>query len=284
MNNTAYQSRGSVSGRLILSDGRPASRVAIFLGDSNSATDTVRQGSNYYYTSYADASGNFRVDNVREGTYGLRAWSNGSSIADVSTVFTRNGVAIANNKNTNLGTLKWALPNRKRIWRVGDFDRTAYGFKVGGAPYAYGLADLCPSNINYVIGKSKASDWCYAQTKLGNWSISFPVRLTQVSLTRKPTLVVSLAGWVLNASSTVLVNDHKIGELSGFTNDGSLYRSSTISGDWRFFEFPFDAKFLKFGLLNTNKVTFQLYSNLGNESALTTPQRGAMFDAIALDW
>ncbi|KFX98823.1 hypothetical protein O988_04190 [Pseudogymnoascus sp. VKM F-3808] len=283
LDNSDYQSRGSVSGSLVLSDGRPASYAAIFLGDSNSDTDTIRQGSTYYYTSYADESGNFEIDNVREGTYGLRAWSNGSSIADVSTVFTQNKVVIASDKNSDLGTLKWALPDRERIWRVGDFDRTAYGFKVGGAPYAYGLTELCSKNIDYVIGESQSSDWCYAQTKVGNWTISFPVS-TEVSSTRKPTLVISLAGWVSNASSTVFVNDHEIGELSGFTNDGALYRSSTINGDWRYLEFPFDAEFLKLGDENTNKLTFQLYSNLGDGSALTTTQRGAMFDAIALDW
>lgn len=46
LNDTDYQNRGSVSGKLILSDGRPAAGAAVFLGDEN-GWETNNQGTNY---------------------------------------------------------------------------------------------------------------------------------------------------------------------------------------------------------------------------------------------
>jgi rhamnogalacturonan endolyase len=117
---TAYQSRGSVSGKLVLSDGRPASGAAVFLGDSNSALSTADQGKDYYYTVYADMQGRFTIDDVRSGTYGLYAWGNGGSISDVTTSFVRNDVVVSKSKKTDLNSLKWTVADRsKRIFQVG---------------------------------------------------------------------------------------------------------------------------------------------------------------------
>lgn len=43
----AYQSRGSVSGRLMLSDGRPAAHAAVFLGDNEPNKTALDMGSDY---------------------------------------------------------------------------------------------------------------------------------------------------------------------------------------------------------------------------------------------
>ena len=83
MNDTAYQSRGSVSGVLRLSDGRPAAGAVVFLGDTDTTIRPLIQGSNFYYTSYADDRGRFTIPKVRSGSYSLYAWSNGGSISDV---------------------------------------------------------------------------------------------------------------------------------------------------------------------------------------------------------
>lgn len=116
----AYQSRGAVSGRLVLSDGRPASGAAVFLGDSNSALSTADQGKDYYYTTYADKQGHFTIEDVRAGTYGLYAWGNGGRIADVTTSFVQNDIIVSKHKKTDLKSLKWTVTDiDKRIFQIG---------------------------------------------------------------------------------------------------------------------------------------------------------------------
>ena len=101
----AYQSRGSVTGKLVLSDGRSAANAAVFLGDNTPNKTALDMGSYYYYTSYADADGHFEFANVRAALYGLQAWSNGSKIADVTTSFLRNDVTVTESMSTDLGNL-----------------------------------------------------------------------------------------------------------------------------------------------------------------------------------
>ena len=273
----AYQSRGKVSGRLVLSDGRPAAKAAVFLGDDNPTKTTLDMGSTYYYTAYTDDHGNFEFDDVRVATYGLQAWSNGSPIADVSTSFLQNGVSVTKSKTTKLGTLKWALSGRKRLFQVGDFDRYSYGFLHGGAPNQHALVASCPADLTYVVGRSKTADWCFGQTYKGNWTIQFQVSENPAAAKRDPTLIVSLAGYSSGVSSTIWANGHQVGNMTSGTpkllSDPSLYRSATAAGEWRLLEFPFDSGVLQKGV---NTVTFQLTRN--------TTWHGFMWDSIILDW
>ncbi|KAI1421810.1 rhamnogalacturonate lyase [Xylaria sp. FL1777] len=275
----AYNSRGSVTGQLVLSDGRPATNAAVFLGDNTPNKTALDMGSYYYYTSYADAQGRFEFTDVRTANYGLQAWSNGSKIADVTTSFLYNDVAVAKSRQTNLRLLKWEVSNKTKIFQVGDFDRTSYGFQYGGAPGQHALIANCPENLIYRIGQSKTADWCFGQTYLGNWTISFDLSNTpKRAVARNATLIVSLAGYSSGASSTIWANGQQIGNLTsdspGLHNDPSLYRSMTTAGEWRYFEFEFNAD----SILNKgeNEVTFQTTRN--------TTWHGFMWDSIILEW
>lgn len=275
----AYQSRGSVTGKLVLSDGRSAANAAVFLGDNTPNKTALDMGSYYYYTSYADADGHFEFANVRAALYGLQAWSNGSKIADVTTSFLRNDVTVTESRSTDLGNLVWAISNKTKIFQVGDFDRTSYGFLYGGAPNQHALVASCPESLVYVVGQSEASEWCFGQTYLGNWTISFDIPgFSNTTIAQSATLIVSLAGYSSGASSIITVNGQKVGNLTsdapGLSNDPSLYRSMTTAGEWRYFEFEFDAD----GLLKKsgNEVTFQLTRN--------TTWHGFMWDSIVLEW
>lgn len=133
------------------------------------------------------------------------------------------------------------------------------------------------------MGESKANDWCFAQTKIGNWTIVFPIKTTSTASTAK--LIVSVAGYATYASSYIWANGQRIGNITaevGITNDASVYRSCTVAGDYRYLGFPFDADVLRKDA--DNKIVFQLYEYTGNEAELQTPQRGVMFDAVALEW
>ncbi|OZJ04144.1 hypothetical protein BZG36_02843 [Bifiguratus adelaidae] len=132
MNDSSYQSRGSVTGQLILDSGSPASGAAVFLGangkltsttiaDSNvlksSTGTTVASGSTYQYTTYADDNGHFQFINVRtEQSYYLSAWSNDGEIGNVTTIYNGTMVNVRNNRETKLGTLEWQTQRRANIF------------------------------------------------------------------------------------------------------------------------------------------------------------------------
>ncbi|SPQ19210.1 91248076-cdc2-4831-98e6-2ed04e510963 [Thermothielavioides terrestris] len=278
LDDEAYHARGKVSGRLVLSDGRPAAGAAVFLGDDEPTKTALDMGSTYYYTTYADERGNFEFADVRAATYGLQAWSHGGEIADVSTSLLHNGVAVATGKTTRLGTLAWAVSNRTRLFQVGDFDRYSYGFLYGGAPRQHALVASCPADLVYRVGTSKTADWCFGQTYQGNWTIEFEVAEDPAAApARQPNLIVSLAGYSSGASSTVWANGHVIGNMTSgspeLQNDPCLYRSATAAGEWRLLEFQFDQSVLQKGL---NTVTFQMTRN--------TTWHGFMWDSIILEW
>ncbi|KAK8070874.1 hypothetical protein PG997_011077 [Apiospora hydei] len=286
----AYNQRGSVRGQLRLSDGRPATHAAVFLGDNNQSKTALDMGSDYYYTGYADAEGRFEFKHVRAAAYGLQAWSNGSEIADVTTEFLRQDVVVTAGETTELGMMTWRVSNKTKIFQVGDFDRTSYGFAYGGAPYEHGLVDKCPADLHFTVGTSKTEDWCFGQSKLGSWVISFSVdksaalcrkksECSSAGRSEEATLIVSLAGYSTGASSRVWANDVVVGNMTsgaapGLLNDPSLYRSGTTAGEWRYFEFPFDAgTVLREG---TNEIRFEVTSN--------TTWRGFMWDSVVLEW
>ncbi|KAI0741100.1 putative rhamnogalacturonase [Earliella scabrosa] len=276
----AYHSRvRTVRGRITLSDGRPASGAAVFLGDNHPTKTALDQGTTYYYTTYADKLGYFQFDDVRTGTYGLQAWSNGGKLADVSTSLLQNDVVVSKKYGglfLDLGSFKWALnKGRERIFQVGDFDRKALGFTYGGAPYQHGLVTQCPANLTYTVGKSKTSDWCFGQSALGSWNIDF--ELKKVPANRSALLTVSLAGYSQGTSANILVNgaENKVGNLTSgqILSDQCLYRSATIAGEWHLLEFPFDGAVLKKGW---NTLSFNVTTS--------TRWRGFLWDSVILEW
>lgn len=263
-----FHSRGSLSGQLVLSDGRAASGAAVFLGDNHPNLSSLDQGSSYYYRVYADHNGKFTIDNVRAGTYGLQAWANGNKIGDVTTTFSRNDTAVKAGKNTNLGKLKWKTQGRKQLWQIGSYDRLAYSFNESGPPHEHARVVNCPANLTYTIGKSKAKDWCFGQSALGNWTIDFNVP----SLPKNPSAVlsVSLSGYSSGVSSYITANGVQVGNLTNILSDPCLYRSGTLAGEWHYFEFPVTLK------KGANKIDFGVTK--------TTLWHGFMWDTVLLEW
>ncbi|KAI9694325.1 MAG: hypothetical protein M1820_009014 [Bogoriella megaspora] len=278
LNDTSYHSRGSVTGSLRLSDGRSAAGAAIFLGDQNTTIRPLVQGSNYYYTTYADAAGQFNFTSVRSGSYGLYAWSNGGALADVYTNFTTSDVTVFDDQATNLGELSWKLPSQhSRIFQIGEFDKKALGFENGGFPYQHGLTDLSPANLTYIVGESNVSDWYYAQSALGTWTIQFDLTAEDVlqHSNGSAILTVSLAGYSQSASLDIDVNGQLLGSLSNdnLASDPALYRSGRNSGEWRLFQYSIDTASLNAG---TNNIAFTM--------TRSTQWKGFLWDSIILEW
>ncbi|KPM45229.1 hypothetical protein AK830_g1397 [Neonectria ditissima] len=276
LDNKAYKSRGGVQGTLRLSDGRVASNAAVYLGDTNTSTRPSIQGSNYYYTTYTNNKGRFSFDDVRTGSYGLYAWSHGGDLADVYTNFTKSGVTITKDKTLNLGQLSWKVRDAsKRIWQVGEFDKTARGFKNGGIPYKHGVTEQSPANLTFVVGKSQDSDWYYASSAVGTWTIEFQLSAKEIAANNTALLSVSFAGYSQSAALDIKVNGQVYDSLSKdvLASDPALYRSGKISGEWRFLQYEVDSSVLKEGL-NTVEFAVTRY----------TKWRGFLWDSVIFEW
>lgn len=275
LNNSNYQSRGSVSGKLVLSDGRPAAGASVFLGDSNSNLSTLDQGQNYNYAGTADPEGYFHIKDVRTATYGFYAWPDGGSIADVSTSLTHNGVLVQRGEETSLGLLTWKTQSRKQIFQIGELDHKTLGFQNGGAPYQHGLVAQSPANLTYTIGHSNDSDWYFGQSALGTWTVLFDLSTADISSNKTAVLSLSLAGYSQTVSLDVSINGLLLTSLSStvLPSDPGLYRSGTTAGEWRFLEFNVSAETLKMG---TNSLDFEV--------TRTTLWRGFMWDSVILEW
>lgn len=274
----AYQSRGKVQGRLLLSDGRPAAGAAVFLGDnSNTTVSTLDQGQGYYYTTYADAHGKFSIKDIRTGTYGLYAWANGGKLSKVSTNFTQTDIIISKGKNTNLKDLTWSITDeKKRIFQIGDFDRKTDGFSLSGpTPYGHGRIAKCPGNLTYTIDASKTSDWCFGQSALGMWRVKFSVPTTSSNITNDAKLIVSLAGFSQGTSADINLNGVQVGNITSASllNSQDTYRGATKAGEWRYLEFPVRKEVLKAGDNVLDVVVTR-----------TTLWRGWLWDSLIMDW
>ncbi|KFY25884.1 hypothetical protein V493_04390 [Pseudogymnoascus sp. VKM F-4281 (FW-2241)] len=270
----AYQSRGSVCGKLILSDGRPAAKAAVFLGDNNPNETTLDMGRYYYYTAYTDSTGNFEFKNVRTASYALQAWASGGAIDDVSTTFIKNDVVVSKKKATKLGHLSWKTQERRKIFQIGSFDRTSLGFAYGGAPHEHALVANCPANLTYTVGTSRTSDWCFGQSAVGNWTVKF--NLPKLPNDSSAMLSVSLAGYSSGVSSSIVVNGATtVGNLTSgsIPTDPCMYRSGTLAGEWHYYEFPVGNGSLKRGW---NTLDFQVTRE--------TLWHGFMWDAVALEY
>lgn len=285
--NSSYHLRGSISGRIILSDGRPAANAAVFLGDNHPTQNTLDQGTNYNYRTYANESGHFSISNVRQGTWNLQAWPNGGSIGDITTVFSKNDISIKNGTATNLDIQTWKTQGRKKIWQIGEIDRKATGFAFSGAPHKHAQIDHCPANLTYTIRKSEAKDWCFAQGAVGTWTVLFNLpgsdggRSSLHSPFPAAVLSVSLAAYSAGMEKVavpyqVVLNGVSLGGLVplGTPGDPGLYRSGTLAGEWRYFEIPVQADLLKEG---ENTLDFVVKEKKARWS-------GVMWDSLLMEF
>lgn len=280
LQDTAYHTRGSITGTLRLSDGRAAAGASVFLGDTDTSIRPLVQGSNYYYTTTAEADGSFSFSDVRTGSYGLYAWSDGGDLANVYTNVTLSPISVEANTTTAVGEVNWELPSdRTTIFQLGDFDKKSLGFNNGGLPYQHGVTDDSPANLTFTIGTSNEStDWYYAISALGTWAIEFDIDaadLAKHGSNGTAVLTLSFASYSQSTSIDVDINGNLLGSLSKdeISNDPALYRSGKISGEWRLFQYNVDAAQLVDGV-NTIGFTVTRY----------VQWRGFMWDSIFFEW
>lgn len=257
--------RGTVTGRLVLSDGKPAGEAMVVLAQPGE--EIYRQGKEYMFWSPTAANGNFRIHYVRPGDYTLYAYATGDRITDQ---FQMDGINVKQDATLELGDLIWQPQEGSHfLWQIGKADRKSEEFKFGTSPRQYGLWEQVPDYLEYTIGKSKeAEDWYYAQTKMGTWKVKFNL---EQAYTGEGLLTLAIAGVAREPRLQVYVNEKLIGGCS-FDNDGTIYRSALRGGRYRLQQLRFPASLLQRG---ENTISLKLISVGG--------KGGIMYDTIKLE-
>lgn len=259
------QQRTTVEGTLSVATGQRSDSIQVVLAEPGS--DVYTQGKRYIYWALTDSLGHFSIPAVRPADYTLYAYATSGDVTDELSV---DGIH-ADGDTLSLGTIEWT-PRcyQNLLWTIGSNNRLADGFALSDAPRAYLLPEQVPASLTYTVGESNpATDWYYAQTKKGTWTIRFScpqsytgtARLTAslAAVTSKPTIKVSLNGTALTT-------------WSWSTNDAAIYRSANQSGRHDLKTLGFSAALLRKG---TNTLTLELTNGTG--------RNGVMWDCIKLE-
>ena len=261
-----YQNeRASVRGRLNVTTGQACDSVMLVLAEPGS--DPYSQGKGYMFWTLTGKDGSFEIPNVRKGSYTLYGYA---TKGDVTDQLELEGIEVGD-ADVNLGTVDWTPVRLEHLlWQIGENNRKSDGFRYSDTCRAYGLWELPPADLDYVVGESdEAEDWYYAQTKNGEWTVTFDV---DEALQGNALLTASMAGVTNNPTVAIIVNGERQGEWALRQNDAGIYRSAVLGGKHRVETCEFPASLLKQG---TNTVTFAM-SGIGKNG-------GVMWDCIKLE-
>jgi rhamnogalacturonan endolyase len=272
--------RGTAAGKITVVDPlTPPSKISHLLvgmvpqTSSGKAIDWQMDAKYYQFWVRGDEKGDFRIPNIRSGTYTLHAIANG-----VLGEFSKGDVVVAAGQTVELGELQWK-PVRygKQLWEIGVPNRSAEEFKHGDKYWVWGLYNEYPkefpNDVNFVIGKSDwGKDWNYAQPprdgKPTTWTVTFDLAEAPKG---KATLRLAICGSRGRRGVEVAVNDKSVGGTGPLLDSGVMHRDG-IRGYWQEKDVSFDASLLKAG---TNVIQ------------LTNPGRnwveGVLYDYLRLE-
>lgn len=221
LTNALYPSasqRGTVQGRLRVQDPlRPQLDSAgawIGLAQPTNGGNWQFESKHYQFWVKTDAGGNFTIPGIRPGSYTLYAFTTGA-VGE----FSRTNVIAAAGQTNALPQLTWNVPHHGRsiAWEIGLPDRTARKFNHG-TDYFHdylwnNFGNEFSNPLDYSIGRSRFTDWNYAQTayRVDGKSTGIPWKWRiNFSLTNVPpgtaTLTLAIAS-AQAASINVFVND-----------------------------------------------------------------------------
>jgi rhamnogalacturonan endolyase len=274
--------RATVTGRLRLTDGRPAEDFWVLLSTQNVDDVYTIHEPTYFVRTAAD--GTFRLPGIPPawqpgstdpGSYTLYAFAAAGS---VTAQYRQPGVTVHGGQ-VDLGTIDWspAGPNTF-LWQIGKADRTGgeYALATGAparpSPRAYEKPVSIPGDLTFTVGASwEPVDWYYAQTNAGTWTVSFEVDQSYTG-TCYLTLSTSMQQ---GGAPTVAVNGSSAGIVGAppGNNDSTIARQADRSGYPRLAVLTFPASMLVRG---TNTVTL-------SRGAGTPAGNGLGWDTILLE-
>lgn len=259
--------RGTVKGHLNVTTGQHNDSVRIVLAQEK-GMEPIAQTRGYQFWTVTDENGDFVLKNVRPGKYYMYAYALKGDVTDMLETDEINVVE----GEQSLGTIDWTPTcYDKLLWMIGENDRRSSEFKCSDDMRQYGEWDKVPASLTYKIGQSNPkTDWYYAQTKKGTWTIGFTLDKTYSGTA---CLTASLAG-TTNAGSTVAVKVNGVQRATWKTgfNDAATYRSAIQSGRHALMTCTFPASSLKKG---ANTVTLTMSGNGSNG--------GFMYDCVKLE-
>lgn len=259
--------RTTLTGRISVADGlQKAGKYRIVLSKT---AEPMNEGNGYIFWGETDEDGHFSIPNVRQDTYVLTAYALQGSNTEQLTL---EDIQVKG-KQTDLGAIKWNTEKfDKTLFCIGQSDRLADGFKGAEAARAYDNYAQSPANLTYTIGESQeATDWYYAQTKPGKWTIRWKAGNKNYGMLR---LTGAAAGVANLGHIYIKVNGTQVAHWGNFYNDGSIYRSGNRAGRYQQRRVEFSASRLKANDWNTIELEIKkLNGNIG----------GIMWDCIKLE-
>ena len=259
--------RGTVRGHLDVTTGQRNDSVRIVLAQEK-GKDPIAMMHGYQFWTLTDANGDFELKHVRPGNYNLFAYAKAGEVTDM---LEQDDITVGVGNN-DLGTITWT-PKKytQMLWMIGQNDRRSSEFHYSDTIRQYGLWELVPQNLTYTIGQSnEKTDWYYAQTKDGTWTVKFDV---DERSSGRAYLTASIAGCASEkATISVKLNGTVKATWKPGYKDASVYRSAVNSGRHYVYTVDFPCTDLKIG---SNLIAFQA-SNTGGKN-------GFLYDCIKLE-
>ncbi|MDQ0635055.1 rhamnogalacturonan endolyase [Arthrobacter pascens] len=254
--------RTTITGRVRLTDGRPAADFHVILSTQDS--ESVFPIAEPTYFVKTDGDGRFQLPGIPQ------AWKPGSTApgsyvlyiqpaeGSVTDLYRRLGVVVSG-RSQDLGEITWTpTAHGTFLWQIGRSDRSAGEYALAtnspvmGKPRGYAKPSLIPADLTFTIGQSwEPTDWYYAQTNNGTWTVRFNL---DRAFKRTAYLTVATAMQQGGAPS-VAVNGNSSavsGALPG-NNDSTIARQADRSGYPRTAVLSFPAELLVAG---ENSITF----------------------------
>ena len=264
--------RGTVRGHLHVTTGQRNDSVRIILAQEK-GKDPIEMMHGYQFWTLTDANGDFEIRNVRPDTYHLFAYAKAGEVTDM---LEQDDITVQAGDN-DMGTITWTPKKYEELlWMIGQNDRRSSEFRLSDTLRQYGLWELVPANLTYIIGESNENtDWYYAQTqKNGTWTIRFNVPGSMFNAQRSAFhLTASIAGCAGSGSTiNVKVNGTQRATWKPGVNDASVYRSAVNSGR----HYLFTADIPNTGMKEGENTVTLLLTGSGSKD-------GIMYDCIKLE-
>lgn len=259
--------RGTVRGHLDVTTGQRNDSVRVILAQEK-GKDPLTMMHGYQFWTLTDANGDFEIKHVRPGNYNLFAYAKAGEVTDM---LEQDDITVVAGDN-DMGTITWT-PKKytQMLWMIGQNDRRSSEFHYSDTIRQYGLWELVPQSLTFTVGQSnEKTDWYYAQTKDGNWTVKFNVAERPAG---RVYLTASIAGCASEkATIAVKLNGTVKATWKPGYKDASVYRSAVNSGRHYVYTVDFPSTSLSIG---TNLLTFQA-SNTGGKN-------GFLYDCIKLE-
>ncbi|GAB3427180.1 polysaccharide lyase family protein [Flindersiella endophytica] len=158
---SASTERAAVTGRVRIPGARRMNGAVAVLSDNGAEFQRTALG--HCYWADVEDTGDFRVRDVRPGTYRLTIHRPG-----VWGEYVQDDVVVTAARTLRLGDLTWRpVGNGQTVFQIGTPNRTSVEFHNGSIFRQYGLfqryATEFPDGVTYTVGKSTNDDWNYVQ-------------------------------------------------------------------------------------------------------------------------